>query len=170
MAYHLTEIVKSYIVSLLIVSILTMEAIMNTEFHFLFFKTFHAQRNKIRFQMKEDCGLSPGQPKVLRYISKHSDCKLKDIAEECDVEPATVSKILQDLEAIGMLTRQIDQLNKRALKLRITTKGETALTLWKQHCDEVEEKTLNGFSEEDKAQFRLYLSKMYHNLSGKTID
>lgn len=142
---------------------------MKTEFHFLMFKTFHAQRNKIRYHMDEDFGLSPGQPKVLRYIGTHEDCKLKDIAEECDVEPATVSKILHNLEERGMLTRQIDQHNKRALQLRITQKGTTALNAWQVHCLEVEEISLKGFNDEEKEQFRTYLARMYENLSGKKI-
>lgn len=91
---------------------------MKTPFHFLIFKVFHAQRNKIRQNM-DAYGLYPGQPKVLRYISNHRDCKLKDIAQECDVECATVSKLLNNLEDMGMLTRMVDQKNKRALQLNI---------------------------------------------------
>ena len=70
---------------------------MKVPLYILLFKTFHAQRNKNRMHMDE-FNLSPGQPKVLRYISSHNECKLKDIATECDVEPATVSKILNSLE------------------------------------------------------------------------
>lgn len=65
---------------------------MKTPLYILLFKVFHAQRNKTRANMNE-YDLAPGQPKVLRYISSHSECKLKDIAIECDVEPPTVSKI-----------------------------------------------------------------------------
>ena len=95
---------------------------MKTQFHMMMFKTYHAQRNKIRMNMS-DYGLSPGQPKVLRYIHQHEDCMLKDIANSCDVEPATVSKILNNLEDMGMLTREVVKDNKRALSLRITDKG-----------------------------------------------
>lgn len=143
---------------------------MKTEFHFLMFKTYHAQRTKIRFNMDEAYGLSSGQPKVLRYISTHEDCKLKDIAQECDVECATVSKILNNLEERGMLTRQVDQKNKRALQLRITEKGQQALAAWQIHCREVEASSLQGFSEEEKEQFRTYLARMYENLSGRQIE
>lgn len=115
-------------------------------------------------------GLYPGQPKVLRYISNHRDCKLKDIAQECDVECATVSKLLNNLEDMGMLTRMVDQKNKRALQLNITDKGKQALTKWNAHCKDVEELSLKGFNEEERKQFEEYLSRMYHNLSGRTIE
>lgn len=142
---------------------------MDIQFHMMMFKTYHAQRNKIRMNMS-DYGLSPGQPKVLRYVHQHEDCMLKDIANSCDVEPATVSKILNNLEDMGMLTREVVKDNKRALKLRITEKGVHALTLWNAHCDEVETMALDGFSEAEKEQFKAYLCRMYHNLSGKDLE
>lgn len=142
---------------------------MKTAFHFIVFKTFHAQRNKIRHNM-DAYDLSPGQPKVLRFVAAHEDCMLKEIAAACDVEPATVSKILNSLEEKAMLKRYPLENNKRALRLRILPKGEEALRKWEKHCQEVEELSLAGFSEDERRQFEEYLARMYHNLSGKTLE
>lgn len=142
---------------------------MKTLFHMIVFKTYHAQRNTIRLHMS-DYGLSPGQPKVLRYVAEHEDCKLKDIALACDVEPATVSKLLNALEDTGMLTRVVDKGNKRALQLRITDKGSTALSFWNTHCQEVEEQSLAGFDDVERQQFESYLCRMYQNLTNRTIE
>lgn len=142
---------------------------MNTPFHMIMFKAYHAQRNNIRSDMAS-YGLSPGQPKVLRYINQHENCMLKDIASNCDVEPATVSKLINGLEDAGMLIREVVKENKRALKLRITESGKQALSLWDIHCHEVEEKALCEFSEDEIKRFEGYLCRMYHNLSGKHID
>lgn len=142
---------------------------MKTPFYFIMFKAFHAQRKQIRKNM-DKFNLSPGQPKVLMYISSHNDCMLKDIANHCDVEPATVSKLLNALEQNGMLIREIVENNKRALRLSITKKGESALKQWNVHCHEVEQSALNGFSDDEKAKFKEYLCRMYHNLSGKDIE
>ena len=59
--------------------------------------------------MKE---LSPGQPKILRYVATHQNCMLKDIASSCDVECATVSKILNALEEKEFLEKEISKNNK----------------------------------------------------------
>ena len=131
---------------------------MKLPFHMMMFKTYHAQRNTIRQDM-QSYGLSPGQPKVLRYLYAHKDCMLKDIAYNCDVESATVSKILNNLEENKMLTRTVMKDNKRALSLRITKKGEEALALWTTH-----------FSEEEKEQFKQYLSRMYQNLTNRSLE
>lgn len=142
---------------------------MKTPFYFIMFKAFHAQRKQIRKNM-DKFNLSPGQPKVLMYIATHNDCMLKDIANHCDVEPATVSKLLNALEDNGMLVREVVENNKRALRLSITKKGKKALKQWDVHCHEVEQIALNHFSEEEKAKFEEYLCRMYHNLSGKELE
>ena len=113
--------------------------------------------------------LSPGQPKVLRYIQSHENCKLKDIAKECDVECATVSKMLDNLEEKGMIIRNINPQNKRAYQVNLTDKGRSALQKWEEHCMEVEQISLQGFTPEEKEQFQNYLSRMYTNLTGKKI-
>ena len=141
---------------------------METPLHTLLFKTFHAQRQKNRANMNA-FRLSPGQPKVLRYIQNHKDCKLKDIAKECDVECATVSKMLDNLEEKGMIIRNINPQNKRAYQVNLTDKGRSALQKWEEHCMEVEQISLQGFNPEEKEQFQNYLSRMYTNLTGKKI-
>lgn len=141
---------------------------MKTPFYMLVFKAFHAQRQKNRMNMNA-FQLSPGQPKVLRYIQSHENCKLKDIAKECDVECATVSKMLDNLEEKGMIIRNINPQNKRAYQVNLTDKGRRALQKWEEHCMEVEQISLQGFTPEEKEQFQNYLSRMYTNLTGKKI-
>lgn len=90
---------------------------MKTPFYLMLFKTQHAQSKKNRETMDE-YHLSPGQPKVLRYLNAHQDCKLKDIADECDIESATVSKMIDNLEKKEMLTRKFNPKNKRAYAIK----------------------------------------------------
>ena len=100
---------------------------MKIPFHLMMFKSFHAQRNVLRKGMKE---LSPGQPKILRYVATHQNCMLKDIASSCDVECATVSKILNALEEKEFLEKgKFLKNNKRALCLRITEKEKSFTAL-----------------------------------------
>lgn len=143
---------------------------MKNTFHFILFKAFHAERNLVRQNMRDYGILSPGQPKVLRYVSCNKDCMLKDIAKDCDVEPATVSKILNSLEGQGMLTREVVKNDKRALRLSITQKGYEALQEWNTLCEGVEDQALEGFTKEEKDQFNDYLYRMYFNLSGKNME
>ena len=141
---------------------------MKTPFYLMLFKTQHAQSKKNREKMG-DYYLSPGQPKVLRYLNAHQDCKLKDIASDCDIESATVSKMIDNLEKKEMLTRNINPKNKRAYQLNITEYGRESLNKWNKHCMEIENISLKGFSDEEKKQFEDYLNRMYKNLTNKEL-
>ena len=77
---------------------------MKIPFNLIVLKTFHAQKNKVRPLMNA-IGLSPGQPKVLTFLALHGACLQKDLAAACDIEPATISKLLNLLEEKGYLER-----------------------------------------------------------------
>lgn len=139
---------------------------MDTPLHILLFKVFHLQRKQMRSDMS-NYGLYPGQPKVLRYINAHENCKLTDIAKECDIECATASKIMDSLADNEMLIRHIDPKNKRALQINITEKGKKALSLWEEHCKEIEAVALKGFEEAEIIRFKQDMLRIYENLSNK---
>lgn len=79
---------------------------MDTPFTIVMYRTFHAQRNAIRPGMA-DIGLSPGQPKILHYLLNHDGCMQRELADACDIEPATVSRLLDKMEEDGLVRREI---------------------------------------------------------------
>jgi DNA-binding MarR family transcriptional regulator len=142
---------------------------MTIQLYMALYRTFHAQKNRIRPGMTE-IGLSPGQPKVLRYLSQTDCCMQKDIAAALDIEPATVSQILSNMEQDGLVKRSGCAERKRADSVTITEKGMEAYEKWLKLCLAVEKDALNGFSESERQQFIDYLCRMYGNLTGKTLD
>ena len=80
-----------------------------------------------------------------------------------------MSKILNSLEDKGMIYREVNPKNKRAYQLSLTPVGESALEKWSEHCLEIEKISLDGFTEQEREQFKEYLSRMYINLTGKEL-
>ena len=72
--------------------------------HTLLARTAHAQRNYLRPYLKE-MGLSPGQPKVLRYLSELGHSSQRELADCCDVDPSAICRMLDSLERGGFVTR-----------------------------------------------------------------
>lgn len=142
---------------------------MSAELHMTLVSTFHAQKNRTRPGMTE-IGLSPGQPKVLTYVTRHSRCMQREIADALDIEPATVSQILNNMEQAGLIKRSGGAERKRAESVSITEKGQKAYEKWKLLCSEVEKESLKGFSKEEADRFLDYLCRMYRNLTGKTLE
>ncbi len=133
------------------------------------YSAFHAQKNKLRPRMAA-IGLSTGQPKILRYLSQREGCMQKDIAEALDIEPATISQILSNMERSGLIQRSEPAERRRAESVSITDKGKESFEKWLLICGDVESISLDGFSEDEKKRFMNYLSRMYRNLTGRILE
>ncbi len=139
---------------------------MESMFHMLLYRVFHAQRSYLRPYVKE-LGLGSGQPKLLAYLEAHGSCQQRDLAEYFEIDRAAVSRMLDTLEKGGFLTRRIDQKNRRADLVEISPKGKCACQAWREHCKEMEQVLLQGFRPEEKDAFAEYLLRAYRNLKGR---
>ena len=142
---------------------------MKTPFHLIILKAFHAQRNQVRPYMAE-LGLSPGQPKILGLLTLRDRCMQKELAAACEIEPATISRLLSTMESAGLIQREPAPGDRRAECISITSAGKQAQKKMQYHFDQVENISLSGFTETEKKQFVEYLCRMYHNLTGRNID
>ncbi len=132
----------------------------------LLYRAFHAQRKRLRPFMAQ-LKLAPGQPKILYYLVSHEGCMQKEVAEYCDIEPATASRILDTMEKGGLIRRTVAENNRRAGSISLTETGLRQYQLWETRCREVEAEMLAGFSEKEKRELTEYLKRVYKNLSGK---
>lgn len=142
---------------------------MQTQLYMALYKTFHAQKNKIRPGMTE-IGLSPGQPKILHYLSRTNNCMQKEIAAALDIEPATVSQLLNKMVSSGLIQRSDSAERRRAECISITEKGRALYERWDLLGSRVEEAALQGFSPDERERFLGYLCRMYRNLTGKSLE
>jgi DNA-binding MarR family transcriptional regulator len=138
------------------------------ELHMAIVKTYHAQKNCTRPGMRK-IGLSPGQPKVLTFVSQHNHCMQREIADALDIEPATVSQILNNMESSGLICRSKQPGKKRAESISITEKGLDYYEKWLHLCGELDKEALKGFSQEETDHFLDYLQRMYLNMTGKLM-
>lgn len=142
---------------------------MAVNLHLALYKAFHAQKNRTRPAMAK-IGLSPGQPKVLHFLMHRDSCMQKCIAEALDIEPATVSRLIANMEQAGMIRRAAPTEDRRAEAISITDRGRACHAKWEALCGTVTEEALRGFTEEEKKNFVGYLCRMYQNLTGKAVE
>ena len=96
---------------------------MQIPFHVMVVKALSAQRGAAYPYLTQE-GLSPGQPKILSYLIQHNQCRQKDLATYYNIEPATVSRLLANMEEKGLVQRESRQGDKRSATVAITKKGE----------------------------------------------
>lgn len=112
-------------------------------------------------------GLNPGEPKILEYLSSHEGCKQKDIAENCCLNPASVTGILGRMEKNGFITRKQIGDNRRALFTFLTPLGKEKATQVLRIFEEIDECTFDKFSEEDKVHLLSLFDRMQSNMKNK---
>jgi len=71
-------------------------------------------------------GITQGQPKILDFLSINDGCIQREIAYNCNIEPATVTSILSIMEKAELIYREQDLKDKRVLKVFLTEKGKIA--------------------------------------------
>lgn len=62
----------------------------------------------------------------LRVIQKAPDCRVNDVAAEIGISPGGASKLTDRLVAAGLVSRAVDEGDRRASRLRLTPKGRRA--------------------------------------------
>ncbi|MBM6937286.1 MarR family transcriptional regulator [Pseudoflavonifractor phocaeensis] len=138
---------------------------MEYSFHALLFRAFHAQRNYLRPQISA-IGLTPGQPKLLTVLHRLGSCTQRELADQCEIDPAAVCRMLDSLEREGLVS-SAGSGGRRSGPVSLTEAGEETYRRWKRRCQAMEKVMLDGFRPEEQAQFADYLARAYRNLRGK---
>ena len=141
---------------------------MKIPFNLLVLKVFNAQKNRIRPLILE-IGLSPGQPKILHFLALHDNCRQKELADACDIDPATISKLLNNMEENRLIVRNDVDGDKRAAGIGITARGRRIYRELAARFEAVNAISLQNFSAEEQRQFEIYLCRMYENLTGNRM-
>ena len=88
-----------------------------------------------------------------------------DLARAADVNPGAMTRLLDKLEAKGLIARSADASDRRALNIELT---ESGLAIWQDinQCGKrVREVALAGMDEDERAQLTRLLARVRDNLS-----
>jgi DNA-binding MarR family transcriptional regulator len=115
-------------------------------------------------RMLEPHGVSWGQPPVLRYLQRHDGCIQRDIAENCRIQAATISSVLDTMEQWGRIRRGPVEGDRRAQGVFLTEKGRRACETVSGVFRRLDERCLEGVEGPELAAFRDTLNKIMANL------
>jgi len=79
------------------------------------------------WQRVRAAGLTMPQVFAMRYIQRHANATVSDVARALGVSNAAVSQMLQRLVVQGYILREEAPHDRRSKHLRLTAKGETVL-------------------------------------------
>lgn len=76
----------------------------------------------------EEYGINASQLHLLFEISHQKNINQEKIATRCNINKGAVARSIRKLEEKGLVTRQIDDANRRQNIISLTDKGEETLT------------------------------------------
>ncbi|HEX2926524.1 MAG TPA: MarR family transcriptional regulator [Ruminiclostridium sp.] len=121
----------------------------------------HRRRSAYEF-MKEE--LSAGQPRMLNYIFQNNGCIQREIAENCHMEPASITSVLNSMEKAGLIVRKPVQGDKRALQVWLTDKGYDRKKVVDDIFIKIENQCFQDFTEDERLQAKDFLTRIFKNM------
>src|ERR1700730_3532835 len=112
-----------------------------------------------------DISLTWPQCKVLVRLEKNEGVSQARLAELAEVDAMAMVRILDRMEADGLLERRPDPADRRARCLYLTAKAKPILSeIWRL-SDETREELFAGVSKADRELFMSVLERIHDNLS-----
>jgi len=104
------------------------------------------------------------QCKALAYLSRYEGVSQKRLAELIEVEPMTLVRMLDRMEADGWVERRSDPDDRRARSLVITAKAKPLIEhIWRL-AGETRAEAFDGLSDRERMQLLELLERVHTNL------
>ena len=137
---------------------------MDRSFHYLLMATQSLFQRSVMAELNGS-GLTAGQPKVLDYLGRHDGSVQKAIAAGCQIDPATLTGLLNRMEEKGLIRRCNEDGNRRSLHVYLTEQGWDKQREVRQTMERQSEIVQAGLSEEQRAQLLDCLYKVCANMT-----
>ena len=95
-------------------------------------------------------GVSPAQASMLAVVSRLKRPSLGDLAAAEQVSPPSVTRLVRDMERLGLIARVVDDLDRRCTRVTITAQGRRELAAIRRRKDEFLERALAALPAADR--------------------
>ena len=76
-----------------------------------------------RLRQNAAAGITPSQLAVLSTLDRHGPMGLGDLAAHEGVQPPSATRMVDNLEAAGLVTREASRADRRAVVVQLTSRG-----------------------------------------------
>ncbi|MDC0067934.1 MarR family winged helix-turn-helix transcriptional regulator [Gammaproteobacteria bacterium] len=115
--------------------------------------------------LTEPHGVSAGQWRILRVLWEEDGITQREISERVGITEATAVKGVAGLEASGLITREVDEFDRRKMVTWLTIKAKNLRKKLIPLVVDVNERALKGISRKDIDTVRRVLVQTYLNLT-----
>ena len=116
------------------------------------------------YRVFEGSGVTPGMHTVLAIIRDNPGMRQRTLAELLMVREPNMTRMIQGLQASGLISRDIDKTDRRAFHLVLTDKGSALMQGVQDRLDTLENKLLGGLDPQERRNLRDYLDRILERL------
>jgi DNA-binding MarR family transcriptional regulator len=108
-------------------------------------------------------GVTRAQWKVLLKLSRHPDQRQVELADMLDIEPITLTRMVDRLEEAGLVERVADPADRRAWRLRVTATAQPLIEKLKAVGADLAADAFSGIDPKDIEITRQVLARIREN-------
>ena len=110
-------------------------------------------------------GVTRAQWKVLFRLTRQPGLRQIELADMLDIEPITLSRIVDRLEEAGLVERVADPADRRAWRLHVTARAQPLIKKLRALADEMTGEAFAGIDPKDIEIARRVLGRVRENAS-----
>jgi MarR family transcriptional regulator, organic hydroperoxide resistance regulator len=130
--------------------------------NYLFVQVAKAHRARTH-ELLSELGLHVGQEMILVALTKRGDLTLSELSELLEVQPPTVTKMVQRLESLEIVKREASKHDSRSYSICLTSKGKNLQAKIEKVWWQVEREFFGNMTATEKATFQALLQKARNN-------
>lgn len=118
-------------------------------------------------QQVREIGVTGPQARLLLMLNRRTGENQGFYAEQLEVEPITLCRMVDRLEEANMVERRPDPSDRRAWQLHLTGKSRKVVEKLQQRVDSLVEDMLGGLTPAERSEFARLLKVVGANLSAR---
>jgi len=126
-------------------------------------ETAHAMRRAFD-RRAATLGVTRAQWKVLFRLARTPGLRQVELADQLDVEPITLSRIVDRLEEAGLVERTADPADRRAWRLQVTAQAQPLIEKLRRLAEQLMAEAFAHIDPQELNAMRTTLSKIRENL------
>ena len=105
------------------------------------------------------------QARALVYVSRHEGVRQIDLAEMLEIQPITLTRLIDQLATSGLVERRGSPTDRRAYQIHLLPAASQHLAIIEEVAGAVRAEAVSGFNEQQAAELIFALRKIRSNLA-----
>jgi DNA-binding MarR family transcriptional regulator len=128
----------------------------------IFFQLAKASQKAVRFWGKqiEHLNVTPVQGMLLNFLSEEDRVTSNHLGERTQLDSATLTGIIDRLEAVQLVERKPNPVDRRAILLCLTEKGRTLALRLRKIMEKANREFLSALNDDEEGIFRSLLQRV----------